>query len=357
MSEQIIYRGDCLEVMRGFPDGFFTSVVTDPPYGLKFMGKAWDHGVPGVPFWEQTLRVCKPGAMLLAFGGTRTHHRLMVAIEDAGWEIRDCVMWMYGSGFPKSLDISKAIDRAAGVEREVVGSKIGQPGYSLKDNDTDTHDRGAYGKFKNAESECSITAPATEAAKTWNGYGTALKPAWEPIIVAMKPCDGTFANNALTHGVAGLNIDGGRVGSETMHNAPAGNKAGGNSLNMSAVGMPQGVDGTVAHGRWPANVILDEAAGEMLDEQAGSAVSRFFYCAKASKKDRGEGNKHPTVKPTELMKYLVGLVSPPEDGVVLDPFCGSGSTGKACKILGADFVGIELDEDSAKTAEKRIADA
>jgi len=178
-----LIRGDCLEVMATLEENSIDTIITDPPYGLEFMGKDWDHGVPGVPFWTAALRVAKPGAMLLAFGGTRTHHRLMVAIEDAGWEIRDVIMWVYGSGFPKSHDISKAIDKAAGAEREVVGR-----GKYADRGRTAGQKTNALGAYSSSETD-SITAPATDAARLWDGYGTALKPAYEPIIIAMKPRD------------------------------------------------------------------------------------------------------------------------------------------------------------------------
>ena len=197
-----LIRGDCLEVMATLEENSVDTIITDPPYGLEFMGKDWDHGVPGVPFWTAALRVAKPGAMMLAFGGSRTHHRLMVAIEDAGWEIRDVIMYVYGSGFPKSHDIGKAIDKAVGAEREVVSSERKKAfGYA---------DRPW--KHREDANINTITAPATDAARLWDGYGTALKPAYEPIIIAMAPRDGTFANNALTWGVAGINVDAGRVG-------------------------------------------------------------------------------------------------------------------------------------------------
>ena len=181
-----IHHGDCRDVMAKLDAESVDAIVSDPPYGLSFMGKGWDHGVPGVEFWVEALRVAKPGAHLLAFGGTRTYHRLACAIEDAGWEIRDCVMWVYGSGFPKSHDVSKAIDKAAGAEREVVGSKLGQPGYSLTDGKGGLYG-GGFGANGTGDGECRITAPATAAARQWSGWGTALKPAWEPIIVARKP--------------------------------------------------------------------------------------------------------------------------------------------------------------------------
>jgi len=188
-----IHHGDCREVMATLDAESVDAIVSDPPYGLSFMGKGWDHGVPGVEFWAEALRVAKPGAHLLAFGGTRTYHRLACAIEDAGWEIRDCVMWVYGSGFPKSHDVSKAIDKAAGAEREVIGPPT--PGGQGNGN--------AYGAI--------TRPPATAPATAWQGWGTALKPAWEPIIVARKPLVGTVAENVLTHGTGAINVDGCRV--------------------------------------------------------------------------------------------------------------------------------------------------
>ncbi len=360
----MIYVENCLSVMESFAADSVDSIVTDPPYGLSFMGKEWDHGVPGVLFWLEALRVAKPGCHLLAFGGTRTFHRLMVAIEDAGWEIRDTIMWVYGSGFPKSHN-------------------------------------GQWG-------------------------GTALKPAWEPIIVARKPLMGTVAKNVQEYGTGALNIDGCRVG-DFVNTTPPGtdrynqanyehgyrpnayqgngrdgeasaekryDKEGG--TNFAATPGPRG--GSPA-GRFPANLIHDgsdevlagfpetgkstggrtanisktseiygggKGLGQDIDAEtvrgdpgfgdSGSAA-RFFYCAKASKSDRTMNgqvdNKHPTVKPNSLMRYLCKLVTPP-NGLVLDPFCGSGSTGVAAVQEGFRFVGIEKDEDSAATALERI---
>jgi site-specific DNA-methyltransferase (adenine-specific) len=252
-----LHHGDCLEVMATMADNSVDAVVTDPPYGLSFMGKNWDHGVPGEAFWREALRVAKPGAHLLAFGGTRTFHRLAVAIEDAGWEIRDTVIWCYGSGFPKSLDVSKAIDRAAGAEREVVGSKVGLPGYSL------AVDKGrgvACVAHGNSAKECEVTAPATSEAQQWQGWGTALKPAWEPVIVARKPLEGTVAANVLKYGTGAINVDGCRV--EAVEGRPLiishGDGFGsgehvtayGNGLSGSRHG------GTTTTGRWPANLII-----------------------------------------------------------------------------------------------------
>jgi len=548
-----LHLGDCLEVMRTMPDASIDSVVSDPPYGLSFMGKDWDHGVPGVPFWAEALRVAKPGAMLLAFGGTRTYHRLTCAIEDAGWEIRDCIMWVYGSGFPKSHDISKAIDKAAGAEREVVGTVKKKPSAS-----SDCHP-GWVRPWAEGKTTMQITAPATPEAEQWDGWGTALKPAYEkiivarkplnkcserdiivgnllkmeaqlwlllhaltagksstlspseygealsiaqwnadaltstledlcdqmdtlplewaihtslstvsswlstweeaskhgstfitetatspiidlktlscsasaltphtiiqdvmtqhgllsnaqpavkvlsvaaksmsatlerfavesaiekghilrpdaidkavleqPVIVAMKPLDGTFANNALVHGVAGLNVDGCRVGTGTIK--VNGWKCGGEQVYNGR--QYDGFDGGSHQGRWPANVIhdgSDEVVGLFPMSKDGVAVrqnkgegtaARFFYCAKASRSERTHNgrvdNRHPTVKPLELMRYLCRLTKTPTGGTVLDPFMGSGTTGVAAILEGRDFVGIEQDEANYHTAKERI---
>jgi site-specific DNA-methyltransferase (adenine-specific) len=312
-----IHHGDCREVMATLDAESVDAIVSDPPYGLSFMGKGWDHGVPGVEFWTEALRVAKPGAHLLAFGGTRTYHRLACAIEDAGWEIRDCVMWVYGSGFPKSHDVSKAIDKAAGAEREVVGPSRANVRSDLKYGGNDpSHNHGRLG----AVTHPPITAPATDAARQWQGWGTALKPAWEPIIVARKPLVGTVAENVLTHGTGGINVDGCRVGTETL------------------------------------TYIAGETGGEggKCGARKRASAARFFYCAKASKADRGGDNKHPTVKPTDLMRYLCRLVTPP-GGVVLDPFTGSGSTGKAATLEGFRFIGIEREAEYVQIAKARIA--
>lgn len=203
-----IYHGDCREVLPTLEENSIDTVITDPPYGLSFMGNDWDHGVPGCEFWKHVLRVCRPGAFLLAFGGTRTYHRLACAIEDAEWEIRDCMMWLYGSGFPKSMNISKAIDAKAGTVREIISQ--GKPVKRMIPG-ADQDETGSWIKNNGRTFVPTETIPSTDSAKLWNGWGTALKPAWEPIIVAMKPLDGTFAQNAISHGVAGLNIDGGRI--------------------------------------------------------------------------------------------------------------------------------------------------
>ena len=376
----IIHHGDCREVMATLDAESVDAIVSDPPYGLSFMGKGWDHGVPGVEFWTEALRVAKPGAHLLAFGGTRTYHRLACAIEDAGWEIRDCVMWVYGSGFPKSHDVSKAIDKAAGAEREVVGPSRANVRSDLKYGGNDpSHNHGRLG----AVTHPPITAPATDAARQWQGWGTALKPAWEPIIVARKPLVGTVAENVLTHGTGGINVDGCRVGTETLtYIAGETGGEGGKCGARKRAEVP-----TTVTGRWPANLIHDGSEevvglfpanvkggtwnrtagarhfnndGEPTDYQtsgsdsSSGSAARFFYCAKASKADRGGDNKHPTVKPTDLMRYLCRLVTPP-GGVVLDPFTGSGSTGKAAALEGFRFIGIEREAEYVEIAKARIA--
>jgi DNA modification methylase len=331
-------QGDCLEVMRGMADASVTAIVTDPPYALEFMGKGWDKVLPSDEVWREALRVLKPGGILLSFGGTRTFHRLTCSIEDAGFEIRDCLSWMYGSGFPKSMAIDKAIDKADGAERPVVGKSTRHGGGTLS------------GHGWNIPAEVpDVTGPATDRSAPWAGYGTALKPAWEPIVFAMKPTDGTFAANALLHGVAGINVDGCRVGDDeiTTHRTKLLNMGGANSRPWMKNHQPSS-DKHV--GRWPANVVHDggDAATAM------GAAARFFYCAKASKKDRGEGNTHPTVKPTELMRWLVRMVKMPGGTVVLDPFMGSGSTGVACAAEGVDFVGIEREAEYLDIARRRI---
>jgi len=478
-----IKHGDCLEILAKIADNSIDAIVTDPPYGLSFMGKKWDYDVPSVEVWAECLRVLKPGGHLLAFAGTRTQHRMAVRIEDAGFEIRDMIAWVYGSGFPKSLDVSKAIDKCNGeanrlhkftawmreqgmtiaimwrpllpfakneatakamaqhyissgqqpaiptsaiwrvlrplcanvpawvdelvqrieAEREVVGQgwrmdrKEGAVNYGGGTPD------GAY----------DITAPATPEAQQWAGWGTALKPALEPITMARKPLTGTVAANVLEHGTGALNVDGCRVGTESTL------RTNGKTAIWADGGM-NSVQGGSAQGRWPANLIHDgsddvvglfpvtgasKAAprggtnpnpmdwgngrtdGDIVKGHTdnGGSAARFFYCAKANKADRDEGcegiaqrlsmrygekaqgplpqqtpskpvpqrNHHPTVKPTDLMRYLCRLVTPP-GGTVLDPFMGSGSTGKAAALEGFKFIGIERDPEYIEIAKARI---
>ncbi len=352
----MIINNDCLDEMRKMEENSISAIVTDPPYGLSFMGKGWDREVPGVEYWRECFRIAKPGSFLIAMGGTRTFHRLTCAIEDAGFEIRDCISWLYGSGFPKSHN-------SFGLE----------------------------------------------------GFGTALKPAWEPCIVAMKPCDGTFKQNAEKWGQAGINIDACRIGTDDTRAAASKNALG--IMNDDGWKCKNMIVGS-AKGRWPANVIFDEEAAKMLDEQSGvskstggrsgnakaygkwgkegfygdekpglgdsGGASRFFYCAKTSSRERNEGlegmplgkpvgtgrskpdigrqdpssylrqNNHPTVKPLKLMRYLITLIMLPKDGILLDPFAGSGSTILAAHQLGIKAIGIEKSPEYCEIARKRI---
>jgi DNA modification methylase len=375
-----VIEGDCRDV--SFPPNYFDTLITDPPYGLEFMGKDWDRGIPGVPFWKKFLRWCKPGAFALVFGGTRTYHRLACAIEDAGWEIRDCMMWIYGSGFPKSLDISKAIDKAAGKKREVI-KQTKSGGYKRL---MITNKEGGFrpDDYYPEGNKFTTKEAITDLAQLWNGWGTALKPAWEPIIVAMKPLDGTFAHNAEKYGVAGLWIDGGRINYQSEQDKKLGQSARPSLTKdtMFPIGGFDRSERSNIQGRWPANLILDDQAGAMLDEQSKGA-SRFFYCAKASKKERNVGldcepqitddgrekkidnpylrgktlrqNNHPTVKPLSVMKYLCKLTKTPAGGHVLDPFGGSGTTALACMNTGRDCTIIEKEPEYCEIIRGRIS--
>lgn len=439
-----LHLGDCVDVMRSMPECSVDAIVTDPPYGLEFMGKEWDklgdtgRGVrvaeerheemtprgrghegskgpylaarvdslraAGKPAQEwhfkwatEALRVLKPGGHLLAFGGTRTYHRLACAIEDAGFEIRDSICWLYGSGFPKSLNVSKAIDTASGAEREIVGRRTDRAATPKMDIRG-----GRYIGGENGAIDCSaITAPATDAAKQWDGWGTALKPANEPIVVARKPLVGTVAENVQEHGTGAMNIEACRIGDTKGWPASESEFRGWEKNGESIPTEPRGL------GRWPANVIHDgsdevlaafpDAPGQLADLSytapstpfkncygkmnregepsadkrytdegatnfsatpgqrrfdTGSAA-RFFYCAKASSAERGSFNNHPTVKPVELMRYLCRLVTPP-DGLVLDPFTGSGTTLVAAREEGFRALGIEREEAYCKIIVKRL---
>lgn len=333
----MIHHGDCLEVLRTLPDNSVDAVVTDPPYGLSFMGKRWDYDVPSVEVWAECLRVLKPGGHLLAFAGTRTQHRMAVRIEDAGFEIRDMIAWVYGSGFPKS--------------------------HNLKDD--------------------------------WQGWGTALKPALEPITVARKPLIGTVAENVLTHGTGALNVDGCRVACDWQAERGDAWLRSGKQVTQDSWQGPNTkqagstcADRVSPQGRWPANLIHDgsdevvglfpktapskaaarggsnpnpmdwgngRSDGQIVKghNDNGGNAARFFYCAKASKADREANKNHPTVKPTALMQYLCRLVTPP-GGTVLDPFMGSGSTGKAAMLEGFQFIGIEREAEYVAIARERI---
>jgi DNA modification methylase len=526
-----VFAGSCLDRLRELPDGSVDAVVTDPPYGLSntdpghvsdalvrwvsgerdfipdgkgFMGKAWDAFVPPPAVWDECLRVLKPGGHVLAFAGSRTFDLMALSIRLAGFEIRDSVAWLYGSGFPKSLDVSKAIDKGQGENRdrqlkftawmrstgvtqnecaeailgfaknlesaramaqhyfsnkqqpaiatadvfdamrhllpevpeeierlvaertgiewtayknrEVIGTRVTGAAMSSKTSEASATD------FGSGQNVVDVTAPATPEAQQWQGWGTALKPAFEPVVVARKPLIGTVAENVLLHGTGGLNIDGTRIGTEQIvsrggrSSSVVGDEREGASLGMYGAHPPLN---TVHSGRWPSNVMLDEFTAGLVDEQSGvskstpsarkeethseeiygkglgnwsgsshsdsGGASRFFYVAKASKRDRNEGleelpirrpddrtetgmgsfaekgvqpgrNFHPTVKPTDLMRQLVRLVTPP-GGVVLDPFTGSGSTGKAAILEGFEFIGVELTDEYLPIIEGRLSHA
>lgn len=406
-----LHVGDSLDVLPTLAAESVDAIVTDPPYELGFMGRAWDaSGIAySVPLWRECLRVLKPGGHLVAFGGTRTYHRLAVAIEDAGFEVRDSLHWIYGSGFPKSLDVSKAIDKAAGAERQVIGSKRTRlPGGT-------TFAQDEWSNAARSVADVDITAPATEDAKRWSGFGTALKPAHEPIILARKPLAGTVAATVLAHGTGGLNIDGCRIGSQGgTRGATAGPQGAvyGDGLNGD-FGTP--VPGL---GRWPSNVILThpplvdehgQPVGDAcadgcipgcpiaeMDRQSGVSVSRaasrgerhgavygngkgptgpdsirghddqggasrffpvFRYEAKAPASERprlSDGTTHPTVKPLALMRWLIRLITPP-DGIVLDPFAGSGTTLQAARDEGMHAIGVEAHEPHARLCVARLS--
>lgn len=410
----IVHHGCSLDVLKNLEPDSVDSVVTDPPYGLSFMNKHWDYDVPSVELWREVIRVLKPGGHLPSFGGTRTYHRLASAIEDAGFEIRDQLQWLFGSGFPKSMDVSKAIDKAAGVRGDD----------SVRFNAAGDGDRSNGGdKFRSDHPDYNKPEPITDDAKKWQGFGTALKPANEPIVLARKPLsEKTVAKNVIKHGTGSLNIDASRIATSDNLNGgtysgdkrPAARASWGNGVGGGVFKNGIGKSFEQPTGRWPSNVIIgcscettepqpplihDSgcAVGE-LDRQSGivksrgaykagkgqypesgdtsifgfggvevgdvnryaneqGGASRFFYVAKASKRERNAGlekpSNHPTVKPIRLMEYLIRLVTPP-GGVVLDPFTGSGSTGVAAKRLNFDFIGIEKEREYVEIARRRI---
>ena len=405
----ILYQGNMLDMLQEIKENSIDSIVTDPPYELNFMNKGWDNS--GIAFqketWQKCYDVLKPGGYLLAFGGSRTYHRIACAIEDAGFEIRDCIMWLYGSGFPKSMNIGLAIDKKNGIE-----VKNNYTGANFKNN--------VYGKVMGG----GITIETQKAQNKWNGWGTCLKPAYEPIIVARKPFKGSLVDNVIENSVGGLNIDECRVPFNGDKWKTQKSVKTSRAFQSEETTTANGLCEANSNGRFPANVILtydendfDEVCGNMPYTKGGNrkntiatrksdktsfgyeintrnefndsgSASRYFYCAKASKKDRDEGldvfkentiddgrnksidnpfqrgetlrkNTHPTVKPTELMQYLIRLVTP-KNGIVLDPFMGSGSTGKAVMYENKErnanykFIGIELTEEYLPIAEARI---
>lgn len=388
----LLMEADCTVAMANLPAECVDSIVTDPPYGLEFMGKEWDKlsGQDWHYKWAlAAFRLLKPGGHALIFGGTRTYHRLACAVEDAGFEIRDSIHWLYGSGFPKSLDVSKAIDKAAGAKRKVVGEKHGGA-YSSGTENIGIGIISQSGQVRGNDFG-KITAPTTDAAKQWDGWGTALKPAHEPILLARKPLgEKTVAVNVLKHGTGGLNIDGGRIGVTDMDRLDKNRAAAlgrqddySGGVALMAAGTDQGGKRVSKQGvgRWPANLILQHG-DDCSDDQCvpGCPVveldepSRFFYQAKSSSSERNEGcddlywartksghtliiqseyealdpkqrahgNIHPTVKPISLMRYLIRLVTPP-GGIVLDPFLGSGTTALAANLEGFGCLAMESD--------------
>jgi DNA modification methylase len=490
----MIYNEDCLDKLKELDDNSVDSIVTDPPYGLSFMGKKWDYDVPSIDIWIECLRVLKPGGHLLAFAGSRTYHRMAVRIEDAGFEIRDQIMWIYGSGFPKSHNIGKAVDKQGGnslgkevadlvkkkrleiglstIQLAELGKFYGKTNHggsvsnwetgrgritpeqfnklieilNLENNPIIETKREVIGKQTNIANKDNENTgryqwntegqkrkesiDITKGNSRWEGWGTALKPAHEPIVMARKPFKGTVVNNVLEWGTGGINIDASRIENENKAIRITNNNKniyGGSSYLKSKTVQNTSRDGNPS-GRFPANIIFDEEAGKILDEQSGiskssntkiirkklgsfgmpndqtlyysdkGGASRFFYCPKTSKKDRNEGcseleekeqphstnmkcancnklilsgngdsckcenkvevrhkakNHHPTVKPTDLMLYLIRLVTP-ERGITLDPFMGSGSTGKAAVRGGFDFIGIEREKEYIEIAKARI---
>lgn len=485
MIEPLILPGDCLPILREIDDDSIDVIITDPPYGLSntdpahvveaitqwvsgnrefvphkkggFMGKEWDSFVPPPAVWDECLRILKPGGHVLTFAGTRTMDLMTLGLRLAGFDIRDSLAWLYGSGFPKSLDVSKAIDKAAGAEREVIGSKLDRPGYHLSEPGKEHGVLGmGHGLHVDPEARAKaaqITAAATDAAREWEGWGTALKPAFEPIIMARKPFKGTVVANVLEHGMGALNIDATRIGQ------PDG--FGGGRKGSSGFVDGYEADGFVAstQGRWPANVVLGhtedcEPTGTRkvksqnpkyrrrqedevqdgrssyvtpkrpenvgighadadgtetveawncapgcqvaeLDAQSGTlaagnhparrggdrgdsvyalghsgtqgsrrptdtgGASRFFYCAKAPKKERpvvvgedGTRTVHPT-EPLALMRWLIRLVTPP-GGIILDPFVGSGTTIEAGMLEGFEVWGIEGEDEYLPLIQQRV---
>lgn len=458
-----LLHGDVIKKLRTLKDNSVDSVVTDPPYELGFMGEAWDSkGIAyNVEMWNEVLRVLKPGGYLLAFGGSRTYHRMACAVEDAGFEVRDQIMWVYGSGFPKSTSVSKAMDKSRVEDLEpvrgicrAIRTAMDAGGYKSRDltqyfsncnarlidhwaaRDTDSqpslptwdqwetlrdgldighkydaevrrlNDRkGTAGDTWNSAAvvgehkpmsmrlgghkfsvrDSKIRRPSA-ASEQWAGWSTALKPAHEPILVARKLLIGTVAQNVQQHGTGALNIDGCRVTVDGARPSRVAYRRSGNVVYGDGL-QGSRADGHTTRGRWPANLIHDgsDEVTSLFPDKAGAAApvkgteasaatknaygeygrtqgafhgdtgsaARFFYCAKASRADRGTGNTHPTVKPTDLMRYLCRLVTQPK-GIVLDPFMGSGSTGKAALLEGFSFIGIDQDKAYCRIAETRI---
>lgn len=392
-----------MESLKALPSESVDAIVTDPPYELGFMGKKWDaSGIAyNVELWAECLRVLKSGGHLLAFSGTRTYHRMAVAIEDAGFEVRDMLEWVYASGFPKSHNISKAIDKMEGAEREVVGKK--ECGYQVSISKTRL-EQGHRPNLTNSTKEVNITAPATEKAKEWDGWGTALKPAHEPICMARKPLsEKTIVENVLKHGTGAIDIDGCRIptsedltknyGSIRKSDDEMGERVGKFGFRQGKDSVAEATEST-ALGRFPANILCtDDALGEeksrYFDIDVWAEKHGLLQFPKASKAERNKGcegleeklstrqfmegtdpnfvcsdgskrtralpkatNHHPTVKPVHLMAWLIRLVSK-EGDIVLDPFGGSGTTGVACNMLNRKFILMEQSEEYVEIIKSR----
>jgi site-specific DNA-methyltransferase (adenine-specific) len=338
---QTLLFGDSLSFLRQLHTNTVDAIITDPPYGIRILNQKWDYDVPSVDVWSECLRLLKPGGYLLSFAGTRTQHKMAVNIENAGFEIRDMIAWVYGGGMPKSTDISKVIDKVAGVDREVIG-RYKRPDGTLRNYEEWNKSNGVWSddsRYKYKKQGCPVTAPATEDAKKWNGWGTGLRTGLEPITMARKPFKGSTIDNVLTYGTGAININDCRIEIDNKE------------IKVNATNE-------IELGRFPGNLIHD-GSNEVLEifptSKEGSAA-RFFYCAKASKADKGINNIHPTVKPTKLMRYLCKLVTPP-GGVVLDPFMGSGTTGVAAVLEKFKFIGIELNEEYIEICNSRIQNA
>jgi len=396
----MIINGDSLEELKALPANSVDAIVTDPPYGLGnfspsdiadcmaawasgkewqpkgggFMGKSWDAFVPPPQLWREVFRVLKAGGHALVFAGTRTQDLMSVSLRLAGFEIRDCLMWLYGSGFPKSHNIAKAIDRHYGLDGEVVGMQK-MTGTARKTKDGLSHGCATAGlNIERVATTINITAPSSEDAKKWEGWGTALKPAYEPIILARKPLEGTVVNNILLHRVGGLNIDEARIDAS---DAEEGRSRHGGGLSQGASFQLKDSRSSMPAGRWPANILLDEIALKAL-----GPAGRYFYTAKASQSEREAGlksfeaqivndgrekeidnpyqrgvtkrhNIHPTVKPIDLMRYLCRLITP-EGGTILEPFAGSGTTLIAAHLEGYNFIGIEREAEYVEIIRARL---